>query len=92
MVYDFDIMLQRRKEMNSKRRRRKNVDIINDSDEVIAELIHEMKQASDVSDKLLLFLFSCLRICQKISYGQTGIFVFYFYKVNNIVFCISGRL
>ncbi|KAI2801869.1 hypothetical protein RDWZM_000673 [Blomia tropicalis] len=48
IVYDFDIMLQRRKEMNSKRRgRRKNVDIINDSDDIIAELIHEMRQAAD---------------------------------------------
>lgn len=48
MVYDFDIMLERRKEINSRRRRRKNVDIINDSDDVIAELIQEMKQAADV--------------------------------------------
>lgn len=48
MVYDFDIMLQRRKEINSRRRRRKNVDIINDSDDIIAELIQEMKQAADV--------------------------------------------
>ena len=49
MVYDFDIMMQRRKEINSKRRRRKNVDIINDSDDIIAELIQEMKSAADVS-------------------------------------------
>ena len=48
MVYDFDIMLQKRKEINSRRRRRKNVDIINDSDDIIAELIQEMKQAADV--------------------------------------------
>lgn len=58
IVYDFDIMLQRRKEMNSKRRgRRKNVDIINDSDDIIAELIHEMRQAADVClDKFYLVL------------------------------------
>ncbi|KAH9424543.1 protein IWS1 homolog [Dermatophagoides pteronyssinus] len=47
MMYDFDIMLQKRKEMNSRRRRRKNIDIINDSDDIIAELIHDMRQAAD---------------------------------------------
>ncbi|OTF73704.1 Med26 domain containing protein [Euroglyphus maynei] len=47
MMYDFDIMLQKRKEMNSRRRRRKNIDIINDSDDIIAELIQDMKQAAD---------------------------------------------
>lgn len=41
-------MMQKRKEINSRKRRRKNIDIINDSDDVIAELIHEMKQAADV--------------------------------------------
>lgn len=56
MVYDFDIMLQRRKEINSRRRRRKNVDIINDSDDIIAELIQEMKQAADVCS-LISFIY-----------------------------------
>lgn len=45
---DFDIMLQKRKEMNSRRRRRKNIDLINDSDDIIAELIHNMKVAAEV--------------------------------------------
>lgn len=47
-MYDFDIMLQKRKEMNSRRRRRKNIDLINDSDDIIAELIHDMKVAAQV--------------------------------------------
>lgn len=47
IVYDFDLMMQRRKEINSRKRRKKNIDIINDSDDVIAELIHEMKQAAE---------------------------------------------
>lgn len=54
MMYDFDIMLQKRKEMNSRRRRRKNIDIINDSDDIIAELIHDMRQAADVI--ILIFI------------------------------------
>ncbi|RWS25435.1 Med26 domain containing protein-like protein [Leptotrombidium deliense] len=45
-VYDFDIMMQKRKE-SFRRRKRKNIDIINDSDDVIAELIQEMKQAAE---------------------------------------------
>lgn len=57
MVYDFDIMIQRRKEMNSRRRRGKNVDIINDSDDEIAELIMEMKRAAEVLVCCLRFYF-----------------------------------
>lgn len=41
-------MMQRKKEENYRRRKRKNIDIINDSDDVIAELIQQMKQAADV--------------------------------------------
>lgn len=41
-------MLQRRKEMNSRKRKRKNTDLINDSDDLIAELIQDMKQAAEV--------------------------------------------
>ena len=48
IVYDFDLMMQRKKEENYRRRKRRNIDIINDSDDVIAELITQMKQAADV--------------------------------------------
>jgi transcription factor SPN1 len=46
-VYDFDIMMQKRKEQNARARKRKNTDIINDSDDIIADLIHQMKQAAE---------------------------------------------
>lgn len=70
-MYDFDIMLQKRKEMNSRRRRRKNIDIINDSDDIIAELIQEMKQAADVSDHLcsIFFRFFFLKFHSSITGG-----------------------
>lgn len=48
IVYDFDLMLQRKREENYRRRKRKNIDIINDNDDVIAEMIQQMKQAADV--------------------------------------------
>ena len=49
LVYDFDIMMQKKREENYRRRKRKNIDIINDSDDVIAEMISQMKQAAEVS-------------------------------------------
>lgn len=42
-------MLQRKKEENSyRRRKRKDVDIINDNDDLIADLIVQMKFAAEV--------------------------------------------
>lgn len=47
-IYDFDLMLAKRKEQNARNRRRKNnSDIINDSDDFIADLITKMKQAAE---------------------------------------------
>ena len=48
IVYDFDLMLQRKKEENYRRRRKRNTDIINDSDDLIADIIRDMKQAAEV--------------------------------------------
>lgn len=48
IVYDFDLMMQRKKEENYRRRKRKNIDIINDSDDIIADIIQQMKQAAEV--------------------------------------------
>lgn len=48
MVYDFDLMLQRKKEENYRRRKKRNTDIINDSDDLIADIIRDMKQAAEV--------------------------------------------
>lgn len=52
-VSDFDLMIQKKKEMNRTfRRKRKNVDIINDSDDAIARMISQMKDAAE-EDRLL---------------------------------------
>ena len=47
VVYDFDVMMQKKREENYRRRKRKNTDIINDSDDMIADMITQMKQAAD---------------------------------------------
>lgn len=48
-VSDFELMLQRKKEeMRNRRRKRKDVDLINDNDDLIAELIQRMRQAAEV--------------------------------------------
>lgn len=48
---DFDRMLARKKEM-SRRRKRKDIDIINDNDDIIAQLLADMKCAYDEDRKL----------------------------------------
>ena len=46
---DFDVMLAKKKEEMSKRRKRKkDSEIINDSDDLIADLISKMKNAAEV--------------------------------------------
>lgn len=45
---DFEIMLQRKKEEQSKRRKRKDIDIINDNDDIIAQLLADMRNAAEV--------------------------------------------
>jgi transcription factor SPN1 len=47
LVYDFDLMLARRKEEMSRRKKRKDIDIINDNDDLIAQLLGEMRNAAD---------------------------------------------
>ena len=47
---DFDMMLMKRKEEKGVRRRRKDIDIINDNDDIIAQLISDMKHAASVRD------------------------------------------
>lgn len=46
-VSDFDLMMARKKDERRKRKR-KDVDIINDNDDLIAHLIQQMKLASEV--------------------------------------------
>lgn len=45
---DFEIMMQRKKEEGSKRRKRKDIDIINDNDDIIAQLLADMRNAAEV--------------------------------------------
>lgn len=49
LVYDFDVMIAKRKEDQSRRRKRKDIDIINDNDDLIAQLLGEMRNAAEVS-------------------------------------------
>ena len=48
-VSDFDAMMAKKKAENAKnRRKRKDFDLINDSDDLIAEMINKMKVAAEV--------------------------------------------
>lgn len=50
---DFELMMQKKKdEMRYRRRKRKDVDIINDNDDLIADLIVQMKQSADEDREL----------------------------------------
>lgn len=52
-VSDFDLMIQKKKEMNRNfRRKRKNVDIISDSDDAVAHMITQMKEVAE-EDRML---------------------------------------
>ena len=51
---DFDVMLQKRKEeMNKRRKRKKDSELINDNDDLIAELIKDMKNAAEVGQFII---------------------------------------
>lgn len=52
---DFDLMLIRKKEESTKRRKRRDIDIINDNDDIIDQLIQNMRQAAEVKTELSLF-------------------------------------
>lgn len=45
---DFDLMMQKKKE-GSKRRKRRDIDIINDNDDIIAQLLADMRNAAEVN-------------------------------------------
>ncbi|KAH9487631.1 Transcription factor iws1 [Bulinus truncatus] len=52
-VSDFELMMQRKKEeMSRQRRKRKDVDLINDNDDLIADLIVKMKEAANQDREL----------------------------------------
>lgn len=48
-VNDFDAMLARKREGGTKRRKRRDIDIINDNDDIIDQLIQNMRHAAEVS-------------------------------------------
>lgn len=50
-MYDFEIMLQKKKE-SQRRRKRKDVDIINDSDDLIAGIIEQMRASAEEDRQL----------------------------------------
>lgn len=47
-VSDFDAMLARKREQATKRRNRRDINLINDNDDIIDQLIRNMKQAAEV--------------------------------------------
>lgn len=47
-VSDFEAMLARKRDQASKRRKRRDIDIINDNDDIIDQLIQNMRQAAEV--------------------------------------------
>lgn len=44
---DFEIMLARKRDERRGRRRRRDIDIINDNDDLIAHLLQQMRQAAE---------------------------------------------
>ncbi|XP_035208426.1 protein IWS1 homolog [Stegodyphus dumicola] len=51
-ISDFDLMMQKKKEESSKRKRRRDVDLISDSDDLIADIISQMRQAAEEDKEL----------------------------------------
>lgn len=45
---DFEAMLARKKEEKGPRRKRRDIDLINDNDDIIDQLLQNMKQAAEV--------------------------------------------
>lgn len=47
-VNDFEAMLAKKREDGTKRRKRRDIDIINDNDDIIDQLIQDMRAAAEV--------------------------------------------
>jgi transcription factor SPN1 len=47
---DFEIMLLKKKETSKKRKRKADIDIINDNDDIIDQLLVDMRHAAEVSN------------------------------------------
>lgn len=55
-------MMQKKKEESGKRRRRRDVDLISDSDDLIADIISQMRQAAEVSKDFLMFIVNYIKL------------------------------
>lgn len=51
---DFDVMLARKREEKARRRKRRDIDLINDNDDIIDQLIQNMKAAAEEDRELNL--------------------------------------
>lgn len=51
-VNDFELMLARKKEEKGKRRKRNDIDLINDNDDLIAQLLQQMRHAAEEDRQL----------------------------------------
>lgn len=51
-INDFELMLARKKEEKGKRRKRNDIDLINDNDDLIAQLLQQMRHAAE-EDRVL---------------------------------------
>jgi len=71
---DFDVMLARKKEDQTRRRKRKDIDIINDNDDLIEGLLIEMKNAADVSFPFYVTI-SCLLCLSRFMFRSCGVIV-----------------
>lgn len=51
-ISDFELMLARKKDEKSKRRKRRDIDLINDNDDLIAQLLQQMRHAAEEDREL----------------------------------------
>lgn len=66
---DFDIMLMKRKEMSRKRTCKADIDIINENDDIIDQLLSDMRHAAEVSVTKSGF---CYRTFEDIHFGSVN--------------------
>ena len=60
-ISDFDLMLEKKKaEMSKRRKKKKDIDILNDNDDMISEMIRKMKEVAEVRILFCTKKCSCL--------------------------------
>ena len=79
-VNDFEAMLAKKKEEGSKRRKKRDIDIINDNDDIIDQLIQDMRAAAEVCHlRLQNFLL------HKIPIRDNKLFSYVEYSLNRMI-------